>query len=56
MLHDSNAGDFHNKATIGASSAVHTAVCTMTKLGWNSFDMLYKNDCLAAIPDGLTQY
>ena len=41
MLHDDSiAGDFHNKATIG-----HTALCTMTNLDGDSFNMLYKNYC-----------
>ena len=48
MLHDSIAGDFHNKATIGASALL----CVQWQnLDGESFDMLYKNDCLAAIPD-----
>ena len=42
------AGDFHNKATIGASALL----CVQWQnLDGDSFDMLYKNDCWAAIPD-----
>ena len=48
VLHDSIAGDFHNKATIGAS----TLLCVQWQnLDGDSFDMLYKNYCWAAIPD-----
>ena len=48
MLHDSIAGDFHNKATIGASALL----CVQWQnLDGDSFDMLCKNYCWAAIPD-----
>ena len=41
VLHDGICGSFHNKATINASA----------NLDEDSFDMLYKNYCWAAIPD-----
>ena len=42
VLHDGICGSFNNKATINAST-----------LDEDSFNMLYKNDCWAAIPDPL---
>ena len=48
VLHDSIAGEFHNKATVGAS-ALHWV--QWQNLDGDSFDMLYKNDCWAAIPN-----
>ena len=48
VLHDSIAGDFHNKATIGASALL----CVQWQnLDGDSFDMVYKKDCWAVIPD-----
>ena len=48
VLRDSIAGDFHNKTPIGASALL----CVQWQnLDGDSFDMLYKSDCWAAIPD-----
>ena len=48
VLHDGICGSFHNKATINASALL----CVLWQnLDEESFDMLYKNDCWAAIPD-----
>ena len=48
VLHDGICGSFHNKATINASALL----CVLWQnLDEDSFDMLYKNDCWAAIPD-----
>ena len=46
VLHDGICGSFHNKATINASALL----CVLWQnLDEDSFDMLYKNDCWAAI-------
>ena len=47
-MHDGICGSFHNKATINASALL----CVLWQnLDEDSFDMLYKNDCWAAMPD-----
>ena len=48
VLHDGICGSFHNKATINASVLLCVPWQTLDE---DSFDMLYKNDCWAAIPD-----
>ena len=48
VLRDGICGSFHNKATINASALR----CVLWQnLDEDSFDMLYKNYCWAAIPD-----
>ena len=47
-LHDGICGSFYNKATIHAS-ALHCVL--WQNFEEDGFDMLYKNDCWAAIPD-----
>ena len=48
MLHDCICGSFHNTATINASALL----CELWQnLDEDGFDMLYNNDCWAAIPD-----
>ena len=50
VLHDGLCGSFHNKATIDASALLCVGYYDKN-LDEDSFDMLYQNDCWAAIPD-----